>query len=129
VFSLAGDARLFNYGEVSYSTSGTAPYTYLGAVSFADWGDLTADYVNSNCAARLYNSDTDVLAADVKSLEITMIGSCDNWTWDFSKKIKAGGGAVIDEIDVVGIPEPFYLSFIIYYLIFVNRKKMAFYKN
>ena len=127
VFSLAGDARLFTYGEVSYSTNGSAPYTYIGAVSFGDWGDLTNDYLNQNCIARLYNSDTDILASDVKSLEITMKGICDNWTWDLSKKIPNGGGAVINEIDVVGIPEPFYscpanvgVSFIIYYLFFIT---------
>ena len=123
VFSLAADARLFNYGEVSYSTNGSAPYTYIGAVSFGNWGDLTATYANSNCVARLYNVENDFLAIDVKSLEITMRGSCDNWSWDFSKKILAGGGAVIDEIDVVGIPEPCYLFFItICSLIAIIRK-------
>jgi len=122
VFSFAGDARLFNYGEVSYSTNGATPYTYLGAVSFGNWGDLTATYANSNCVARLYNNETEVLASNVKSLEITMLGICDNWTWDFSKKIQAGGGAVINEIDVIGIPEPYYLSVIIFYLLFISRK-------
>jgi hypothetical protein len=124
VFSLAGDARLFNYGEVSYSTNGSAPYTYLGAVSFGNWGDLTATYVNSNCLARLFNSDSEILVSGVKSLEITMIGSCDNWTWDLSKKIKAGGGAVINEIDVIGIPEPttLFASVILLSLAFFQRK-------
>jgi hypothetical protein len=120
VFSLAGDARLFNYGEVSYSTNGSEPYTYLGAVSFGEWGDLTTIYVDSNCVARLYNGNTDILATEVKSLEITMKGICDNWTWDLTRKINNGGGAVINEIDVIGIPEPFCLSFIIYYLLFIN---------
>ena len=60
----------------------------------------------------------------VKSLEITMIGSCDNWTWDFSKKILAGGGVVINEIDIIGIPEPatFLVGGILIGLAFIRRR-------
>ncbi len=109
IFSLAGDTRLFNYGEVSYSTTGTNPgdYTDLGVVSFGEWDEYYYDYANSNCLARLLDSDDGILAENVTSLEITLRGIMNNWTWaDWQKKQPMGGGSVIGEIDIIGIPEP-----------------------
>jgi hypothetical protein len=51
-----------------------------------------------------------------------MLGICDNWTWDLSEKFKAGGGAVINEIDVIGIPEPgLVFGLILFIAVIVKR--------
>ncbi len=125
IFSFAGDTRLFNYGEVSYSTSGSAPYTSIGAVSFGDWGDYYYDYALSNCLSRLYDDGTGVLASDVRSLEITMYGVMNNWTWaNWQQKTEnTGGGSVINELDIIGIPEPtLLLSGLLLGVAFLRRK-------
>jgi len=108
VFSLAGDSRIFNYGEVYSSTTGTDldDYTYLGAVSFGNWGDDASLYANSNCVARLYDSVDGTLATDVRSVKIRFLGVMDTVAWSSAKTFGSSGGSAIGEIDIIGIPEP-----------------------
>ncbi len=106
IFSQHGDTRLFTYGEVYYATTtGTADgdYTYLGAVSFGNWGDYYDVYANSNCVARLFNNTTgENLADNVRSIKIIMRGVIDSWDWSgWQQKEEKGGGSVINEIDII----------------------------
>jgi len=128
VFSNAGDTRLFTYGEVFYSTTGSdeSDYSYIGAVSFGEWDEWYTKYVSSNCVARLHNNVDGFLATNVTSVKIKFLGVMDttwaNWQYKYQG---AGGGSVIGEVDIIGIPEPclfiiYYLTFMIYYL---KRKK------
>jgi len=125
VFSKAGDTRLFTYGEVYYSTTGTniSDYTYLGAVSFGEWGDWYTNYYGSNCVARLYNNVDGSLAANVTSLKIKFLGVIDttwaNWQYKYQG---SKGGSVIGEIDIIGVPEPYLFLFTGLTLLLLRRK-------
>jgi len=106
VFSRAGDGRLFTYGEVYYSTTGTnsVDYTLLNAVSFADWGDSTNSYASKYCVASLYDSESAYLAQNVKSIKIifrTVVASP-----DYDIKTMGNIGSAIGEVDIIGVPEP-----------------------
>ena len=104
VFSRAGDARLFTYGEV-YSSADGNTYDYIGAVSFGDWGDSVGPYSNKHCVAKLYNSDTNKsLAENIISLKIIFRGVMDTTWVDYVHKLQgSSGGSAIGEIDIIGI--------------------------
>ncbi|MCK5853329.1 hypothetical protein KAH27_09910, partial [bacterium] len=104
VFSHAGDARLFTYGEV-YSSANWVDYSYIGAVSFGDWGDDIGPYSNKQCVAELYNSDTNKsLAENIVSLKIIFRGVLDTTWIDMTQKMfGSSGGSAIGEIDIIGI--------------------------
>ncbi len=126
VFSLAGDPRLFNYGEVYYSTTGTnaSDYTYLDAVSFGNWGDSVDPYTNKYCVARLYDNADGILADNVTSIKITFRGVMDTSWADLTHKVASGGGSAIGEVDIIGIPEPATLlvSALLLGLAFLRRR-------
>ncbi len=104
VFSHAGDARLFTYGEV-YSSADGNTYDYIGAVSFGDWGDSVGPYSNKQCVAKLYNSDTNKsLAENIISIKIIFRGVMDTTWVDYVHKLQgSSGGSAIGEIDIIGI--------------------------
>ena len=125
VFSCAGDSRIFSYGEVYASTTGTDidDYTYLGAVSFGNWGEDAAAYANSNCVARLYDSADGILAQNVRSVKIRFLGVMDTVTWGSGKTFGSSGGSSLGEVDIIGVPEPtFLLSGLLLGLAFLRKK-------
>ncbi|RLD09585.1 MAG: hypothetical protein DRI44_08185, partial [Chlamydiae bacterium] len=92
-----------------------------GTATFGEIGDEWAQYANSNCVARLYDSDDGILAGNVKSVMLIQ----KNCGYDTIKQIPGSitnGIVPIDscackEIDIIGIPEP--CLFIIYNLLIV----------
>ncbi len=128
VFSRAGDPRLFTYGEVYYSTTGTDAddYTYIGAVSFGEWGESSDGYADYNCVARLYDTVPDgSLADDVTSIKIRFLGVMDTTWVDLTHKVEgSSGGSTIGEVDIIGIPEPatFLVGCFLLGLAFLRRR-------
>jgi len=100
VFSRAGDARLFTYAEVSFSTN-WVDYSYIGAVSFGDWGDSVGPYSNKQCVANLYNSDTnEYLAENIVSLKLKFRSVADT---TYTQKVMSIIASAIGEVDILGI--------------------------
>jgi len=134
VFSYWGDQRLFTYFEVWISTTGTddSDYTKIGVVTFGENNTPNTPYADKNCLAQLYDPTDGVIADDVMSVKLVQKNCGYGISAGLGDKLAPGtpqgsyvaiSGSAVGEIDIIGVPEPFYLSFIIYYLLFINRKK------
>ncbi len=135
-FTYWGDDRQFAYFELWGSTTGTADddYSKLGTALNADYGE-TNDPPNTMIyrLARLYNPTYGVIADNITSLRIVHKNVGYNIESGEGVMLQPGtsqgsyraiSGSAINEIDIIGIPEPvtiYYLSFIIYHLL--KRKR------
>ena len=133
VFSFWGDQRLFTYFEVWTSETGTnnSDYTRIGVVTFGENGMSNTPYAYKHCLAQMYDPTDNVIADNVMSVKLVQKNCGYGIEADLGDKHAPGTpqgsyvavtGSAVGEIDIIGVPEPCYLLFIIYYLIFINRK-------
>jgi len=125
IFAGAEDTRLFNDCEIYFSKTGTSDSNYQRYIipgstnlGFGNWGDSAAPYKFYNSVARVYTTTGEPLETSVTSVKLVLTLCCD--LPNDMKKQNVGGSSVINEIDIIGIPEPvtiYYLSFIIYNLL------------
>jgi hypothetical protein len=128
IFTQWGDRRLFSWFEIwiSYSGTNSDDYSYLGTAFFGNIGDEWFQYQNSNCVARLYDFDNEILAANVSSVMLIQ----KNCGYDTTMQIPGSvtnGIAPVDscackEIDIIGIPEPCLINLLFLIIIFTNLK-------
>ncbi len=131
IFSYWGDQRLFTYFEVWASVTGTndSDYTRIGKVTFGENGDTNTPYADKNCLAQLYDPTDGVIADDVISLKLVQKNCGYGISTALGVKHAPGtaqgsyvaiSGSAVGEIDIIGVPEPvtiYYLLFIIYNLL------------
>ena len=110
IFSSWGDARVFTWFEVWFSTTGTndSDYSYLGTATFGAEGDLASSYPSTGeCLARLYDNADGVLADNVVSLMLIhkTVGNPNSPNDKKSpSSVTTYVGAAVQEIDVIGVP-------------------------
>ena len=134
VFSFWGDQRLFTYFEVWVSDSGTndSDYTKIGIITFGENSESNTPYAYKHCLAQMYDPTDGIIADNIISVKLVQKNCGYGIEADLGVKHEPGTpqgsyvaitGSAVGEIDIIGVPEPFFLSFFVCCLLFINRIK------
>ena len=132
LFTYWGDERQFSYFELWGSTNGTSTEDYyqIGTALNDNYGTTNVPYEMTYHLAKIYDPEDEIIAENVSSLRLIFKNAGYNIEDGKGVMLQPGTpqggyrnitGPAINEIDIIGIPEPFGLSFVIIILTFLKK--------